>query len=408
MNFKTINTVIESTKHQLVCKFTNNRIIKMKGAYILCLAIIAVCAHQSQAFPAGEAPAAPSSEPASPAAGEAQAAPSAEPTSPAAGEAPAAPSSEPTSPAAGEAPAAPSSEPTSPAAGEAPAAPSPEPTSTAASEAPAASPSEPAPRAAGEAPAALSPEPASSATGEAPAAPPSEQPTPAADEAPAAPSSEPAPPAAEARRKRSVSPAPKSMRVRRGKHLGNRRHIAEMTIEAIEQWKVTLNHVSQFCRKEVAQAFTSAGIAFPGVARPNIYRTSGDCNDQIFEAFRKYFDREAKPWKRFVHNTFEMENPDLTFFLELFGESGGLVRKITPEEKGFYLDVEWQRDVFKILHEVTSYTPDECREETGLLFDVVVGESLDVGFEDGKKNFRVTEKCSEHSYIALQSFFFRL
>ncbi|VEN58424.1 unnamed protein product [Callosobruchus maculatus] len=50
MNFKTINTVIESTKHQLVCKFTNNRIIKMKGAYILCLAIIAVCAHQSQAF----------------------------------------------------------------------------------------------------------------------------------------------------------------------------------------------------------------------------------------------------------------------------------------------------------------------------------------------------------------------
>nr|CAI5850027.1 unnamed protein product [Callosobruchus analis] len=173
-------------------------------------------------------------------------------------------------------------------------------------------------------------------------------------------------------------------------------------------WKVTLSHVREACRKEVAQAFIAAGIDFPGVKIPNVFKASGACNDQIFEAFRKHFDSDEIERRTAEHNTVEMENPDLSFFVELYGETGGVVRKITTEDKGTLSDEDWKESVFKILHEVTSHVPRKCREETGLLFDVGIGESLDIGFVDGKKNFKITERCFKYTYTAVTTFFKKL
>nr|CAH7726515.1 unnamed protein product [Callosobruchus chinensis] len=103
-----------------------------------------------------------------------------------------------------------------------------------------------------------------------------------------------------------------------------------------------------------------------------------------------------------------MDNPDLTFFVELFGESGGLLRKISSDDKGALSDVEWKESIFQILHMATNHIPTECREETGLIFDVALGESLDIGFIDGKKNFKITQKCSKLTNKALETFFRKL
>ncbi|CAH2015742.1 unnamed protein product [Acanthoscelides obtectus] len=100
-----------------------------------------------------------------------------------------------------------------------------------------------------------------------------------------------------------------------------------------------------------------------------------------------------------------MDNPDLTFFIELYGEVGGVARNIKNEKKGDLSDHEWKESVYNILWEVVRRVPQECRQEAALVFDVAIGESLDIGFVDEKKNFKISEKCSKHTYDALDKFF---
>ncbi|CAH2014934.1 unnamed protein product [Acanthoscelides obtectus] len=185
----------------------------------------------------------------------------------------------------------------------------------------------------------------------------------------------------------------------------SRTHTAGMTTDELKHWKVTLNHVTHGCRREVAQAFVAAGIPFPGMSRPHVFKASGVCNDEMFEAFRKYFDYGRKEDPDDDTNTVEMDNPDLTFFIELYGEVGGVARNIKNDKKGDLSDHEWKESVYNILWKVVRRVPQECRQEAALFFDVAIGESLDIGFVDEKKNFKVSEQCSKHTYDALHKFF---
>nr|CAH7726514.1 unnamed protein product [Callosobruchus chinensis] len=173
----------------------------------------------------------------------------------------------------------------------------------------------------------------------------------------------------------------------------------------LEHWSVALNHVTRPCRREVAHAFVAADVAFPSVTRPVIFKASGTCNGEIFEALRKYFYYGKQTPRAAEHNTVEMDYPDLSFFEQLYGETGGHLNNIKSDDKDAINTIKPLQSSVNILYEVTELIPNECREETGLLFDVAVGESLDIGFVDGKKNFKITEKCSEYSYSALEIFF---